>query len=107
MLACVREDERAGPVSALGLTGLEAGLGEKRRLLVHHETGDWQRIAEGAGLSDRGVTVDDRGLSVWIKFEHRARLGGPARVFEVQKQRARSCRRVGNESPGETLVQPR
>ena len=102
-----REQERAGAVGALRLARLEAGFGEERGLLIDGQARHGQRAPERRGVADGRGAVDDLGLLVGVELEQRARLGGPCGGVEVEQQRPRGGRRVGDAAACELEVQPR
>jgi hypothetical protein len=101
------QQERAGAVGALGLPGVQARLGEQRRLLVDGQPGHRHRVApERGGLPDRLGAADHGRQLLGGDPERPAGLLGPLDPVEVQQQGPRGGGRVGHERAGQPVQQP-
>ena len=79
---------------------------EERRLLVDDGGGDRNAIPEDARLADRLRVADDVWQFVRVDVERVACFGRPAPGAEIEEQRARCGRGVGDECAGQPVQQP-
>ena len=105
--AGIQQDEAAGAIGVLGLTGAMASLAEQRCLLIACDPRDGNLATElrsGAEHVTRGQRL---GHGCRIDPEQRAEIGIPAKILDVEQHRPRCVRVVSCVSTGEPEDQVR